>query len=43
MATWVLPESGAVVQTDVFDHDGGARPLTTPAYRVDIAVAIRAR
>ena len=41
-ADFIDPASGAVVQTEQFEHDGGTRTLSTPAYSVDIALRIKA-
>ncbi len=41
-AEWIAPRTGAVEKTEVFDHPGGGRTLSSPAYREDVALRIRA-
>jgi len=41
-ADWVDPESGAVILGSAFAHSGGVRSLSSPEYKVDIALRIKA-
>ncbi len=41
-ADWVEPETGSVLSNDEFKHEGGNRALKTPAYKIDIALRIKA-
>ena len=40
---WVNTESGQVVSSSSFQHDGGARKLAVPEYEHDIALRIKAK
>jgi hypothetical protein len=40
---WVHPPDGALVGTSVEKHGGGTLRLETPAYEIDIALAVRRR
>jgi hypothetical protein len=42
-AEWVNPSTGAVAQSQRFDHPGGRRTLASPLYREDIALRIKRR
>jgi hypothetical protein len=38
---WWNPRTGEIEQTDKFTHEGGPKPLRTPAYVEDIALELR--
>jgi hypothetical protein len=40
-AEWVDPARGATISSQTFQHKGGNRTLTTPAYHIDIALRIK--
>jgi len=40
-AEWVDPETGSILGAEAFSHQGGARTLKTPAYKIDIALRIK--
>jgi hypothetical protein len=40
-AEWVDPARGATISSQTFQHKGGNRTLTTPTYRIDIALRIK--
>lgn len=39
-AHWVNTKTGAIDKTETFDHEGGAKPLASPEFVVDIALRI---
>ncbi|HWO42184.1 MAG TPA: hypothetical protein VNO43_10310, partial [Candidatus Eisenbacteria bacterium] len=40
-AEWISPESGAIMGSEIFNHGGGDKTLTTPTYSIDIALSIK--
>ena len=42
-AEWVNTKTGAVDKTEDFDHDGGARKLSSPTYDEDVALRVIAK
>jgi hypothetical protein len=42
-AEWIDPKTGKTEKDERFDHTGGARSLSSPAYSEDIAVRIQVR
>jgi hypothetical protein len=40
IAEWIDPETGTIIRTDNFTHDGGNRIFDAPAYMIDIALKI---
>jgi hypothetical protein len=40
-AEWVDPETGSILASEEFTHQGGNRTLKTPAYKIDIALRIK--
>jgi len=38
---WIQPADGAVLGTEKFTHDGGARSFPTPVYSLDLALRMR--
>lgn len=41
VAEWIDTKTGAIAKHEEFKHDGGARKLTAPDYRDDIALRIK--
>jgi hypothetical protein len=41
IAEWINPETGAVIDSQNFIHDGGTRTFATPPYRIDIALRLK--
>ena len=39
-AEWILVVDGSVARRELFDHDGGDKPLAAPVYRDDVALRI---
>ena len=42
-AEWVDPKTGSVTRAESFEHSGGRKSLTPPAFDEDLALAVRAR
>lgn len=40
-AEWVEPETGSVLASERFAHEGGSRTLKTPQYKIDIALKVK--
>ena len=40
-AEWIAPETGSVLASEHFAHEGGARTLKTPQYASDIALKVK--
>jgi hypothetical protein len=40
-AEWVNTKTGAIAEREEFKHDGGARKLTAPDYKDDIALRVK--
>jgi hypothetical protein len=40
-AQWINPETGAIIDSKNFTHEGGVRIFHTPLYKVDIAFRMK--
>jgi hypothetical protein len=40
-AQWINPETGAIIDSENFTHEGGKRDFHTPLYKVDIALRMK--
>jgi hypothetical protein len=41
VAEWIGTKTGDIAKSEAFKHDGGARKLTAPDYKDDIALRIK--
>lgn len=40
-AEWINPATGIIIETEKINHDGGSRIISTPLYKIDIALRLK--